>query len=128
MAAEALASLFEGFVAPLNTALPAFLEALDSVDIVVIDPNTLAGFKPQARAALLADLQRRSRPGGVHIMLGGSRALSADSIRGLYDGWIVDDEPVRKKRSTAHRRPDGLLLCKPTCPPDAAAPPLAASI
>ena len=128
MAAEALASLFEGFVAPLAPALPCFLEALHEVDVVVIDPNTLAGFKASARAALLADLQRRSRPGGVHVVLGGSRALSPDSIRALYDGWPIEEEPVRRKRSAAPRRPDGLLLVKPTCPPDAAAPPLAASI
>jgi len=127
MAAEALASLFEGFVAPLGPTLPAFLEALDRVDVVVIDPHTLAGFKPPARAALLADLQRRSRPGGVHVVLGGSRALSPDSIRALYTGLIAEEEPVRRKRTGASRRPDGLLLAKPTCPPDAAAPPLAAS-
>ena len=128
MAAEALASLFEGFVAPLGPALPGFLEALDGVDVVVLDPNTLSGFKPAARAALLADLQRRSRPGGVHVVLGGSRALSPDTIRSLYDGWTVDEEPARRKRPAAARRPDGLLLAKPTCPPDAAAPSLAASI
>ncbi len=126
MAAEALASLFEGFVAPLGPGLPGFLEALDGVDIVVLDPNTLSGFKPHARAALLADLQRRSRPGGVHVVLGLSHALSPDSIRGLYDGWTVEEEPVRRKRAAA-RRPDGLLFAKPTCPPDAAASPLAAS-
>jgi hypothetical protein len=127
MAAEALASLFEGFVAPLGPALPGFLEALDGVDIVVVDPNTLSGFKPHARAALLKDLQRRSRPGGVHVVLGGCRALSPDSIRGLYDGWTVEEEPPRRKRAITARRPDGLLLAKPTCPPDAAASPLAAS-
>ena len=128
MAAEALASLFEGFVAPLGPALPAFLEALDGVDICVLDPGTLAGFKPHTRAALLADLQRRSRPGGVHVVLGGHRALSADSIRALYDGWSVEEEPLRRKRTTGARRPEGLLFAKPTCPPDAAASPLAASI
>jgi hypothetical protein len=127
MAAEALASLFEGFVAPLGPALPGFLEALDGVDIIVLDPNTLAGFKPSARAALLGDLQRRSRPGGVHVVLGGGRALSPDAIRALYDGWTMEEEPVRRKRAAATRRPDGLLLAKPTCPPDAAASPLAAS-
>ncbi|MBA3316934.1 MAG: hypothetical protein H0T50_02445 [Gemmatimonadales bacterium] len=127
MAAEALASLFEGFVAPLGPALPCFLEALDRVDIVVVDPNTLAGFKQHTRAALLNDLQRRSRPGGVHVVLGGSRALSPDSIRALYDGWIVEEEPLRRRRPGGARRPDGLLFAKPTCPPDVAAPPLAAS-
>jgi hypothetical protein len=126
MAAEALASLFEGFVAPLAPALPCFLEALDGVDIVVIDPHTLAGFTPQARAELLGDLQRRSRPGGVHVVLGGSGALSSDAIRSLYEGWVLEDEPVRRRRS-APRRLEDLLLTKPTCPPDAAAPSLAAS-
>ena len=95
--------------------------------IIVLDPNTLAGFKPHARAALLGDLQRRSRPGGVHVVLGGGRALSPDAIRALYDGWTVEEEPLRRKRAAATRRPEGLLLAKPTCPPDAAAPPLAAS-
>ena len=127
MAAEALASRFEGFVAPLGPALPGFLDGLEGVDIVVLDPNALSGFKPPARAALLGDLQRRSRPGGVHVVLAGSGALSPDSIRALYDGWTVEEEPVRRKRAAA-RRPDGLLLAKPTCPPDAAAPQRAASI
>jgi hypothetical protein len=128
MAAEALASLFEGFVAPLGPALPCFLEGLDQVDIVVLDPNTLAAFKPQVRCALVADLQRRSRPGGLHVVLGGSRALSSDTIRGFYEGWSAEEEPARRKRSGPGRRPDGLVLAKPTCPPDAAAPPIAASI
>jgi hypothetical protein len=129
MAAEALASLFEGFVAPLGHALPAFLEELDGVDVVVLDPNTLTGFKPHARAALLYALLGRSRRGGVQVVVGVSRALSPDSIRGLYVGWTLEEEVVRRRRTTAAaRRPDGLLLVKPTCPPDAAAPPLAASI
>ncbi len=128
MAAEALASLFEGYVAPVGPGLPCFLDTLDQVDVVVVDPDTLAGCKAHVRAGLVADLQRRSRPGGVHVVLGGSRALSPDAIRALYDGWTVEEEPVRRKRTPAHRRTDGLLLAKPTCPPDAAAPPLAASI
>ena len=128
MAAEALASLFEGFVAPLGPALPCFLESLDQVDVVVLDPNLLAGVKPPVRAALLADLQRRSRPGGVHVILGTSRALSPDAIRSLYEGWTVEEEPLRRRRAALPRRPDGLLLAKPACPPDAAAPPIAASI
>ena len=128
MAAEALASLFDGYVAPIGAGLPCFLECLEGVDIVVLDPNTLAGCKPSIRAALVADLQQRSRPGGIHVILGGSRALSPDAIRGLYEGWTVEEEPVRRKRATPPRRPDGLLLTKPTCPPDAAARAIAASI
>ena len=128
MAAEALAGLFDGYVAPVGPCLPCFLDCMDQVDVVVLDPNTLAGCKPSVRVSLIADLQRRSRPGGVHVVLGGSRALSPDAIRGLYEGWSVEVEPVRRKRTGQHRRPDGLLLAKPACPPDAAAPPLAASI
>jgi hypothetical protein len=128
MAAEALASMFDGYVAPVGPCLPCFLDSLDRVDLIVVDPNTLAGCKPTVRAGLLADLQRRSRPGGVHVILGGSRALSTDAIRGMYQGWTVEEEPVRRKRTAASRRPDGLLLAKPACPPDAAAPPMAASI
>jgi hypothetical protein len=127
MAAEALASLFYGLVAPVGSC-HCVLETLEQVDMVVLDPNTLASCKPLLRSALIADLQRRCRPGGVHVILGGSRALSPDAIRGMYDGWTVEEEPLRRKRSTNHhRRPEGLLLAKPTCPPDAAAPPLAAS-
>ena len=128
MAAEALAGLFDGYVAPVGPCLPCFLDTLEQVDIVVVDPNTLAGCKPQMRAGLLSDLQRRSRPGGVHVVLGGSRALSPDAIRGLYDGWSAEEEPLRRKRPTQPRRPEGLLLVKPTCPPDAGAEPMAASI
>jgi hypothetical protein len=128
MAAEALASLFDGYVAPVGPCLPCFLDTLEQVDIVVLDPNTLASCKSQVRTALIGDLQRRSRPGGVHVILGGSRALSHDAIRGMYDGWNVEEESLRRKRSTHPRKPEGLLLAKPTCPPDAAAPPLAASI
>ncbi len=127
MAAEALAGLFEGYVAPVGPSLPCFLETLDQVDIVVVDPQMLAGCKSPVRAGLIADLQRRSRAGGVHVILGSCRALSSDAIRSLYDGWSVEGEPVRRKRAALPRRPDGLLLAKPTCPPDAAAAPMAAS-
>jgi hypothetical protein len=116
------------YVAPVGPCLPCFLESLEQVDVVVLDPNTLASCKSPVRAALIADLQRRSRPGGVHVVLGGSRALSADAIRALYEGWSLEEEPLRRKRLAQARRPDGLLFAKPWCPPDAAAPPMAASI
>ena len=50
MAAEALASLFDGYVAPVGPCLPCFLDTLEQVDIVVLDPNTLATCKAQVRA------------------------------------------------------------------------------
>ena len=64
MAAEALASLFEGFVAPLGPALPSFLEALEDVDVVVIDPDhprrvQAAGPHRAARRSPAAEPSRR---------------------------------------------------------------------
>ena len=62
MAAEALASLFDGYVAPV-ALVSCFLEALEQVDIVVLDPNTLALAGLKIRSALIADLQRQPAGG-----------------------------------------------------------------
>lgn len=125
MAAEALASIFDAFVAPLGSGLPVCLDFLDRLDIVVIDPATLAELAPVERADLLADLQARSRPGGVHVVLGDCPSIAPDALRSFYEGWTVEEDQRRRRRS---RRSDGLLLAKPACPPDTGAAPLAASI
>ena len=125
MAAEALASIFDAYVAPLGGGLPVCLDFVDRVDMVVIDPATLAELPPVERADLLADLQERSRPGGVHVLLGGCAALAPDALRSFYEGWTVDEDPRRRRRT---RRPEGVVLAKPACPPDTGAAPLAASI
>jgi hypothetical protein len=124
MAAEALASTFDAFVAPIGGGLPVCLEFVDQLDIVVIDPGTLAELTPVERSDLLADLQQRSRPGGVHVLLGSCPALAPDALRSFYEGW-TEEEPRRRRRL---RRPDGLVLGKPACPPDTDARPIAASI
>jgi hypothetical protein len=124
MAAEALASIFDAFVAPIGGGLPVCLDFVDRLDVVVIDPGTLAELSPVERSDLLADLQQRSRPGGVHVLLGNCPALAPDALRSFYDGW-TEDEPRRRRRL---RRPDGLVLAKPACPPDTGESPLAASI
>ena len=46
MAAEALASIFDAFVAPIGGGLPVCLDFVDRLDIVVIDPGTLADLCP----------------------------------------------------------------------------------
>jgi hypothetical protein len=128
MASEALASLFDGYVAQLGAALPPFLDYVDDLDLVVIDPGALVEFSPAVRAGLLDDLQRRSRPGGVHVILGTSKALAPESLRGLYDGWAPEQDPRRRRRGGGSRRPDELVLTKPACPPDTRVSPVAASI
>ena len=128
MAAEALATLFDGYVAQLGATLPPFLDYVEGLDIVVIDPGALVEFSPSVRAELLEDLQRRSRVGGVHVILGTSKALAPESLRGFYDGWEPEQDPRRRRRGGGSRRPDELVLTKPPCPPDTHAAPIAASI
>src|SRR5262245_51324427 len=57
MAAEALASIFDAFVAPIGGGLPVCLDFVERIDIMVIDPGTLAELAPVERSALVADLQ-----------------------------------------------------------------------
>ncbi len=128
MAAEALASVFEGYVAQLGATLPPFLEEMDNLDIVVIDPSALIEFPARVRRALLADLQRRSRAGAVHVVLSTCKAIAAESLRALYEGWIEEPDPRRRRRGGGSRRPDDLVLTKPKCPPDTRSTPVAASI
>jgi len=120
MAAEALASLFESYVTQLDQALPEFLSFLNGVDIVVLDPSVLADLSASDRGDLVQDLQARCRPGGIHVLLPTCRAIGPDALRSLYPGWIQDEDPKRRRRSADNRRPEGMVLCKPTCQPDTA--------
>jgi hypothetical protein len=128
MASEALASLFEGYVAHLGACLPSFLDFVDELDVVVIDPGALIEFSPSVRAELLEDLQRRSRPAGVHVILGTCKGLAPESLRNFYPGWALDPDPKRRRKGTGSRRPDELVLAKPPCPPDTAVISIAASL
>ncbi|MEP7226984.1 MAG: hypothetical protein ABI785_06465 [Gemmatimonadales bacterium] len=120
MAAEALASLFESYVTQLDQALPAFLSFLSGVDLVVLDPCVLLDLPAADRLELVADLQARSRPGGVHVLLPTCKGMSRDALRSMYPGWTQEEDPKRRRRPTESRRQDGLVLCKPTCPADTA--------
>jgi hypothetical protein len=115
MASEALAAMFEGYVAQIGPRLPEFLDFLEAVDLVVLDPGVLAEFSPSVRATFLQDLQCRSRPGGVHVLLATSQSLAPQTLRVLYEGWDVEED--RRRRKSA-RLADGLVLAKPACPPD----------
>ncbi|HEY7634200.1 MAG TPA: hypothetical protein VH763_01525 [Gemmatimonadales bacterium] len=119
MAAESLASLFEAYVTQLCPCLPPFLPGIDAVDVVVLDPGVLVEVGAGDRAEFIYDLQQRSRPGGVHVLLPSSSALAPASLRGFYEGWSAEE--ITKPRRRSHRRPDGLVLTKPLCPPDTSA-------
>ena len=116
MAEEALSSLFESYVTHFDGTLPDFLSFLEAVDLVVIDPSMLLNLRAAHRAALVHDLQRRSRPGGVHVILPSCTALAPEKLRQMYQGW--HQEEVKRRRRPDKRHVDGLILSKPMCPPD----------
>jgi hypothetical protein len=120
MAAEALSSLFESYVTQLDQALPEFLSFLEGLDIVVLDPGVLLDLGAADRNHLLCDLQRRSRPGGVHVILPTCKALAPEALRAVYQGWDYEEDPKRRRRATDRSGRQGLIFCKPTCPADTA--------
>lgn len=117
IAAEALASLFESYVAQLDQGLPEFLGFLEGIDIVVLDPSALLDLAAPERAGLIRDLQARSRPGGVHVLLPTCARIAPDTLGTLYPDWTREEDPKRRRRPGS-RRAQGLILCKPMCPPD----------
>ena len=120
IAAEALASMFESYVTQLDQALPSFLSFLAGVDVVVLDPSVLVDLSAADRGDLVGDLQERSRPGGIHVLLPTCKAIGPDALRALYPGWTQEEDPRRRRRTSDNRRHDGLVLCKPMCPADTA--------
>lgn len=74
-----------------------------SPSLVVLEPKSLADLRAKDRAALIADLQVRTRSGGVHIVLspGSTREvipLAPEALQALYGGWQLQ-RSRRSKRS-----------------------------
>jgi hypothetical protein len=124
MAAEALSSLFESYVTHFDPALPDFLSFLEGFDIMVLDPGVLLDLGTSGRIDLIRDLQRRSRPGGVHVILPTCTALAPETLRPLYHDWNQEGGTKRRRRPSGTRCAPGLILCKPLskppCPADTA--------
>jgi hypothetical protein len=117
MAAEALSSLFESYVTQFDPVLPEFLSFLRGFDLVVLDPGILLDLGTVGRNDFIVDLQRRSRPGGVHVILPTSPAIAPEALRSVYAGWS-QEELKRRRRGTYSKSAPGLILCKPLCPED----------
>lgn len=120
MATEALGSLFEGYVAPAGPCLPEFVDITGPLDLVVIDPSALSELGAACRLEFVSDLQRLSRPNSVHVILPTCPSLAPESLLSYYDGWTVEAD-ARRRRRTAGTRRDGLVLLGPQCPADTAA-------
>jgi hypothetical protein len=118
MAAEALSSLFESYVTQIDAGLPEFLSFLDNFDVVVLDPGVLLELGAARRTELISDLQHRSRPGGVHVILPTCSAIAPESLRPMYAEWTEEEQQKRKRRGAYGKSAPGLILCKPLCPED----------
>lgn len=81
-----------------------------SPSLVVLEPKSLADLRPKDRASLIADLQVRTRSGGVHIVLsaGASRQvipLAPEALQALYRGWQVQRSRRSKRNGFTATKP-----------------------
>ena len=103
---EQLAGRFHALVIQFGSWLPDVAPSL-----VVLDAAALVAVGVKHRCAGLADLQARTRPGGVHLVLPAPAAhavipLAPEALQAQYAGWEIS------RRSRA-RRGSGFLATKP---------------
>jgi hypothetical protein len=112
---EQLAGRFQALVIHWGSWLPDVAPSL-----VVLDPTALVPARPRDRNAVIADLQARTRPGGVHIVLATAPAarqvipLAPEALQALYGDWHV----TRRRRTKASA---GFTATKPERHADTAA-------
>lgn len=109
LADEALASISDCFFVQPGCWLP---EAPLPFELVVLDAGAFAEVEPPARAAFLRQVQERTAPGGVHVLLPGAPGLAPEALLSGYDGW-TGDEMGRSRRRGAARRSPGIVLTRP---------------
>jgi len=95
---EQLAGALQALVISFGSWFPDL-----SPSLVVLEPRSLADLRAKDRTALIADLQARTRSGGVHVVLsaGASREvipLGPEALQTLYSGWQLQ-RSRRSKRS-----------------------------
>jgi len=95
---EQLAGMLQALVINFGSWFPDL-----SPSLVVLEPKCLADLRAKDRSALIADLQARTRSGGVHIVLTGGSSrevipLAPEALQALYSGWQLQ-RSRRSKRS-----------------------------
>jgi len=111
---EHLAGRFHALVIRVGSWLPDVMPSL-----VVIHPALIATARARDWEAVLGELQARTRPGGIHLILPTPTArevipLAPDALKALYEQWQI----TRGKRSRAG---GGFMAVKPERQLDTAA-------
>ena len=107
---EQLAGRFQALVINFGSWFPDVTPC-----VVLIDPGALAAARPRDRNALLADLQARTLPGGVHIVLPGAESrevipLAPEALPSHYAGWqITQRRRARRGAGFSATKPERLL-------------------
>ena len=93
--AEQLAGRFHALVVQFGNWMPDV-----PVTVAVLHPTALASLEPDVRHALVSDLQRRTPPGGMHVILPWSGdepnkviPIGTDTLLSLYEEWQIDRRP-----------------------------------
>ncbi|HET7599768.1 MAG TPA: hypothetical protein VFK09_05725 [Gemmatimonadales bacterium] len=107
---EALTAAFSAYVVDFATWLPPLP---DQVSVAVLDVTALGELAPVVRADLVMEVQARTSPRGVHVLMGRLGGLAPESLLSLYDGWIRE-EPGRPRRGRARAR--GIVVGPPAAP------------
>lgn len=105
--AEQLAGRFHALVVQFGNWMPDV-----PVTVAVLHPAALAGLEPNVRAALVHDLQSRTPPGGMHVVLpwGGDEPaevipIGTDTLLEFYANWHIDRRPRGRRGGFAATKP-----------------------
>ena len=114
MAGESLTGDFEAFVVMLGSWFP---EITPPIHLVAIDAGTLGELPAPRRLSLMAWLQDRTIPGGLHVVLSQSGSVAAETWLSLYPDWErVPLQSESSRRGTKRSAPLSVLLARPLPP------------
>jgi hypothetical protein len=105
MASESLGSQFLAIFVAVGGRLSTFVP---SVNLVVIDAGELTPLDPDARRAVIEQIQALTDPGGVNAVLP-ARGLAPHAFRTMYVGWEAEEG---ERIGSGRGRREGLLFSK----------------